>query len=1010
MKLKSFLSKIQLRKFFSQKKFMHVLLLFVAEFKSECTNLKKRKLEESIDLSVNLNKEETQELENDKNCIKSQNGINKLSSIVNDNSIESTEDKDEESIVTNGKDVKLEKDLSGNEEENDFENESIPSPKLKELTEDEIEIRKKLFERLQNELCSEEMKLLLLKKIQHSQLKENLAQQQSQLQNKQVNSNLVNQNLKNHVHLSRPLNIQQQQQINPQHLLANNLNNLSQLRNQSRNSLINSQMNRSGQLNFSGQNATNGKTLNNLGRNSPHLQVNNNLLRRNSANNSINNNVSNLVLGLSNQLNQRNNSSCPSPNLNNANNKCPTPTPSTPHQSFTPNQQDLVSPAQQQAAAKLALKKQIEKTLLQIPNPKPLTQDIHFIPNAQNQEFIYYYGLETVVDFLTNTTTSGNTIPVSTQNGTNVIANENKPPTEPFLCVQCGTDFTPTWKYKTSPSADKRKMLEKKKTKQIKEEKPLTSTENNEINGNSDLEDLEENDKPDVICEGCVSQNNKKQLKAEHTQRLKAAFTTASQQEKEFEIKLAAMMATAQSTVTPPPSTPPPSKEQQLQQLVQQQQQQQQLRSLNSQRTQQSNQQQQALSKTSKNSNQRSNEHVNTSSNHNNNANINKAANLNNNNNPFAQLSQLGLNINNLTNLANLGGLSGLANLAQLGGLGGLGMAGMNSATALAAAQLLQQQVQQQQQHSSSSSRQQQTSSKNISNHQNNSHSSLNNRSNHHNHDNSNQQQKLSGLAAQQQLLQQVQLQQLLQQIHQIPLPQQQQLLQLISQNPANISLLAGSLSNFGALVWDIKFSPHGYYFASCGHDRTARLWATDNYQPLRLFAGHISDVDCLQIHPNSNYVATGSSDRSVRLWDVLNGQCVRYYTGHKSKIFVLQFTNCGKFLVSAGQDKAILFWHLGHGYLVAHLTGHHDTIFTMSFSRDGNILATAGNDDCINLWDANKLLDELDSEELNISQFPVVKTNSNDILLGSYRTKSTNILTLHFTRRNLLLASGIIH
>ena len=166
----------------------------------------------------------------------------------------------------------------------------------------------------------------------------------------------------------------------------------------------------------------------------------------------------------------------------------------------------------------------------------------------------------------------------------------------------------------------------------------------------------------------------------------------------------------------------------------------------------------------------------------------------------------------------------------------------------------------------------------------------------------------------------------------------------------------------------------------------------------------------CLQFHPNSNYVATGSSDRTVRLWDVLNGQCVRYYTGHKSKIFVLQFTNCGKFLVSAGADKVVLFWHLGHGYLVAQLTGHHDTIYTMCFSRDSNVLATGGNDDCVNLWDTNKLLEEVDSEEVNISQFPVIKTNSSDLLLGSYRTKSTNILTLHFTRRNLLLASGVVH
>jgi WD40 repeat protein len=69
-----------------------------------------------------------------------------------------------------------------------------------------------------------------------------------------------------------------------------------------------------------------------------------------------------------------------------------------------------------------------------------------------------------------------------------------------------------------------------------------------------------------------------------------------------------------------------------------------------------------------------------------------------------------------------------------------------------------------------------------------------------------------------------------------------------------------------------------------------------------------------------------------------------------------------------------------------------------MCFSRDSNILATAGADDCITLWDASKLLEELDPDEMSISQFPVVKTNSNDqFLLGKYKTKSTNILTLHF-------------
>ena len=44
--------------------------------------------------------------------------------------------------------------------------------------------------------------------------------------------------------------------------------------------------------------------------------------------------------------------------------------------------------------------------------------------------------------------------------------------------------------------------------------------------------------------------------------------------------------------------------------------------------------------------------------------------------------------------------------------------------------------------------------------------------------------------------------------------------------------------------VWDVDFGPQGFYFATASHDRTARLWSCDQIYPLRIFAGHMSDVD----------------------------------------------------------------------------------------------------------------------------------------------------------------------
>lgn len=58
------------------------------------------------------------------------------------------------------------------------------------------------------------------------------------------------------------------------------------------------------------------------------------------------------------------------------------------------------SPASRQAAAKLALRKQLEKTLLEIPPPKPPAPEMSFLPSAANNEFIYLVGLEEVVQNL----------------------------------------------------------------------------------------------------------------------------------------------------------------------------------------------------------------------------------------------------------------------------------------------------------------------------------------------------------------------------------------------------------------------------------------------------------------------------------------------------------------------------------------------------------------------------------------------------------------------------------
>ncbi|XP_043568836.1 transcription initiation factor TFIID subunit 5 [Chiloscyllium plagiosum] len=208
--------------------------------------------------------------------------------------------------------------------------------------------------------------------------------------------------------------------------------------------------------------------------------------------------------------------------------------------------------------------------------------------------------------------------------------------------------------------------------------------------------------------------------------------------------------------------------------------------------------------------------------------------------------------------------------------------------------------------------------------------------------------------------------------------------------------------------VWDTQFSPYGYYFISGGHDRVARLWVTDHYQPLRIFSGHLSDVTCTRFHPNSNYVVTGSADRTIRLWDVLNGNCVRILTGHKGPIHSLVFSPNGRYLASGATDGRILLWDIGHGLLVGELKGHTDTIYALKFSRDGEILASGSMDNTVKMWDTVKAFEDLETDDFSTATGHInLPDNSQELLLGSYMTKSTPVIGLHFTRRNLLLAAG---
>ncbi|XP_075240227.1 uncharacterized protein LOC142335584 isoform X2 [Convolutriloba macropyga] len=158
-------------------------------------------------------------------------------------------------------------------------------------------------------------------------------------------------------------------------------------------------------------------------------------------------------------------------------------TPTQPQQQQPTVRVDPAAAAKREQAAKLALKKQLEKTLLQIPPPRPPPSNLDFLvwPTI---EFLYLTGLEeTVENVLVNTL----------MKPCNDKKKDGKKK-DPLQCAQCQTDFTTAWK--------------------------------------------RDSDSGKIICEQCLVNNNKKAVKKEHTNRLKLAVEQALQQEKEVIQKL----------------------------------------------------------------------------------------------------------------------------------------------------------------------------------------------------------------------------------------------------------------------------------------------------------------------------------------------------------------------------------------------------------------------------------------------------------------------------------------
>jgi WD40 repeat protein len=113
----------------------------------------------------------------------------------------------------------------------------------------------------------------------------------------------------------------------------------------------------------------------------------------------------------------------------------------------------------------------------------------------------------------------------------------------------------------------------------------------------------------------------------------------------------------------------------------------------------------------------------------------------------------------------------------------------------------------------------------------------------------------------------------------------------------------------------------------------------------------HLGHVESVAFSPDWAMLASCGADKTVRLWNVALGSNIAVLLGHTDSVKTVAFNPDGKTLASAGDDATIRIRDLRTLKTTAVLQGHTKGVTSVAFSPDGKLLASGSWDTTIRLW-----------------------------------------------------------